>query len=159
MISVALIEKNKKKYGIADLKTIISDYEKLDFKEEFDCAVFYDCLHHTEDKYEALNSVYKALKRGGMIITAEPGVGHAMAPASQRAMSEYGVTEKDMPPKNIIVISKSIGFRKYQVYYRKTEPILLSPKLCIPTLKTLLQFTRMFLKRSMQSSKFVVLTK
>jgi SAM-dependent methyltransferase len=149
---IDLIQKNKKKYGVENLTTINSDYENLGFVEEFDCGIFYDCLHHAEDEYKALSSAYNALKMGGILITAEPGVGHAQALASQKAIKEYGVTEKDMPPEKIIEIAKSIGFRKFQIYLRQTNPI---------RLLRMKAFMRLMLnfRGHRQSSNFVMLTK
>lgn len=120
-----LLEKNKERYGVDNVKSIMSDYESLNFEDEFDCAVFYDCLHHAEDEYSALRSVYHALKEGGILITVEPGVGHSKSVHSIKAVQEFGVTEKDMPPKKIISIAKKIGFRYSEVYLRHLQPIRL----------------------------------
>jgi hypothetical protein len=53
----------------------------------------------------------------------EPGTGHAAAAPSVEARQRWGVTEKDMPPKTIIALARSIGFRDHDVYVRLFEPI------------------------------------
>ena len=73
---------NKTRYEAAELEFIVSDYESLAFDDPFDCAVFYDSLHHAVDERAALQSVYRALRPDGILVTHEPGVGHSMNPDS-----------------------------------------------------------------------------
>jgi SAM-dependent methyltransferase len=103
---------------------IVSDYESLGMEEQFDCAVFYDSLHHAVDENTALKGVYRALKPGGVCITVEPGKGHHLSRDSQNAIVAYGVTEKEMPPCHIIRIGEQIGFSRFKVYRRRFEPVM-----------------------------------
>ncbi|MFM2429926.1 MAG: hypothetical protein RLZZ511_1139 [Cyanobacteriota bacterium] len=107
---------NRDREGLANLSFITSDYESMAFRSEFDCAVFFDCLHHAVDEVAALQAVYDALKPGGICITSEPGEGHSKSPDSLRAMAQYGVTERDMPPWLIQQVGKQVGFRSSRVY-------------------------------------------
>lgn len=95
---------------------IVCDYEDMDSNSEFDCAVFYDSLHHSTDETAALRAVYRALKPGGICITHEPGVGHAKGAATIEAVRKYNVTERDMPPGKIIKAGKDAGFSKFKTY-------------------------------------------
>lgn len=113
---IALAEKNRAAAGVEGLDFRVSDYESMTFDEEFDAAVFYDALHHAEDPAAALGSVYRALKPGGMLVTLEPGVGHAAAEHSRAAVDTFGVTERDMPPREIIRLGRAAGFRDSRVY-------------------------------------------
>ncbi len=114
-------EKNKIRYNLTNLNFIACDYENLPFIQEFDYAIFYDCLHHCDDVYAALSTVHRALKPGGICITLEPGIGHAKAPGSIKAMEMWGVTERDMPPSLIIRAGKKAGFMKSKVYLRQHD--------------------------------------
>ena len=98
------------------LRFVAGDYEGSDADGEYDAAVFYDSLHHAEDEKAAIACAYRALKPGGLLITHEPGEGHATTPASIAAMEKYGVTEKDMPPRHIIQLAHEIGFRRARIY-------------------------------------------
>ena len=113
---IALAEKNRAAAGVGDLEFLVSDYESMGFDEEFDAAVFYDALHHAEDPAAAIAGVYRALKPGGILVTLEPGEGHAAAEHSQVAVDAFGVTERDMPPREIIRLARAAGFRKSRVY-------------------------------------------
>jgi ubiquinone/menaquinone biosynthesis C-methylase UbiE len=104
-------EQNRDAEHLDNLQFVVSDYESLSFQDEFDCAVFYDCLHHAEDEVAALRAVYKALRPGGICIACEPGEGHSKAPESIKAMQEFGVTERDMPPWLVKRAAKQVGFR------------------------------------------------
>lgn len=99
-----------------NLRFVIEDYETLSFENEFDCAVFFDCLHHADDEQAAIRAVYRALKPGGILITHEPGLGHSTAEASLEAMRLYGVNERDMPPNLIMARGEHVGFRDGTIY-------------------------------------------
>lgn len=99
-----------------NLSFIAGDYESLDYENCFDNAVFFDSLHHSVDERQALESVYRALRPGGVCVTREPGIGHAEAEASLTAIETYGVTERDMPPTLIARHAFEIGFRQVKVY-------------------------------------------
>lgn len=107
---------NKNRAELDNLNFLVCDYEDMKFDNEFDCAVFFDSLHHSIDEEAAIQMVYKALKPGGVCITLEPGVGHAENQHSINAVSKFNVTEKDMPPTRILEVGKSAGFRKFKVY-------------------------------------------
>ncbi|PQO39134.1 hypothetical protein C5Y96_04530 [Blastopirellula marina] len=101
---------NQRRFDASSVRFVVSDYESLDFQDEFDAACFYDSLHHAEDESLALRTVFRALKPGGVLVTHEPGQGHAVAEISLQAVQKYGVTEKDMPARHIIDLATEIGF-------------------------------------------------
>ncbi len=113
---IALAERNRAESGVGNLDFLVSDYESLRFAGEFDAAVFYDALHHAEDPVQALAGAWRALKPGGVLVTIEPGVGHAEAEHSKAAVTAFGVTERDMPPRDIVRLGRAAGFRSARVY-------------------------------------------
>jgi ubiquinone/menaquinone biosynthesis C-methylase UbiE len=113
---INLAQQNQRKFNLPNLSFIQSDYENLAFENEFDCAVFYDSLHHSDSEVEAIKSAYNALKPGGILITHEPGEGHSKTAAAITAMEKYGVNERDMPPCLIIQAGKLAGFSRFQVF-------------------------------------------
>jgi SAM-dependent methyltransferase len=119
---VAVAESNAAAAG-TDVRFVVSDYEQLDVGCGFDVAVFYDCLHHSENERDALSSAYRSLRPGGVCITVEPGRGHSKSPDSLRAIREFGVDERDMPPKLIIEAARSVGFSGAEVFLRPTKPM------------------------------------
>jgi SAM-dependent methyltransferase len=119
---IDLSEENKRIHNIGDnLSFLCADYEDLTFDSTFDCAVFFDCLHHADDELAAIRSAYQALKPGGLLLTHEPGEGHSIAPGSIEAMRLYGVNERDMPPSLIIRRGREVGFRIARVYPMQHE--------------------------------------
>lgn len=106
----------KQREGLDNIDFAVSDYEHLRYESEFDCAVFFDALHHAVDESLAVKAAFKALKPGGVCVTSEPGKGHAHQPASLRAIEEFGVTEKDMPPAKVISLGRAAGFKIFNVY-------------------------------------------
>lgn len=135
---INLANENKRINGVGEnLQFIQADYEALSFKNEFDCAVFFDCLHHADDELAAIQSAYDALKPGGLLITHEPGEGHSTASHSIEAMKLYGVNERDMPPSLIIRRGREVGFHSARIYpmqhelqtifYGEPPPKMISP--------------------------------
>lgn len=113
---IELARENCERHGLSDrLSFVCSDFESLDMDGSFDAAIFFDSLHHAEDELLAIGSAYRALKPGGLLITHEPGDGHATTPASIEAMQLYGVTERDMPPRLIMQRGKEVGFTDFRV--------------------------------------------
>lgn len=97
------------------LSFMCSDFESLGLDDQFDAAVFFDSLHHAEDEGSAIASAYRALRPGGILVTHEPGEGHSVEPASVDAMTLYGVTERDMPPRLIVRRGIEAGFRHARI--------------------------------------------
>ncbi|MFN8474210.1 MAG: methyltransferase domain-containing protein [Anaerolineae bacterium] len=122
---IALAEQNRQRYSAPNLTFVVGDFEGMEFSEEFDCALFYDALHHAVDERAAIAKAYNALRSGGICITVEPGEGHSQDPFSQEAMRLWGVTEKDMPPHHIIALAQEIGFKTFKVYGRRFDAELL----------------------------------
>lgn len=107
---------NKEKEKIENLKFVVSDYENLNYINEFDCAVFYSALHHAENEKEAIFKVYNALKPGGICIVSEPGFGHDKKASTIDAVKKFDVTEKSMPPGRVIKMGKEVGFKSFEIY-------------------------------------------
>lgn len=123
---VELANENRALHGLAkSVNFVCNDYEDTSFSEEFDAVMFYDCLHHAEDERAALESAYRALRPGGMLVTHEPGEGHSSAEGSVEAMRLYGISERDMPPSLIIGHGRDIGFSSSRVFPMQQELIQL----------------------------------
>jgi SAM-dependent methyltransferase len=114
---ICLAEQNRERYEVENLDFVVSDFEGLTFDCEFDCAVFYDSLHHAINGSKALSSVYRSLKPGGICVTLEPGAGHSKTQDSLRAIEEFDITENDMHPEKIIALSRSAGFTSSQIFH------------------------------------------
>ena len=114
-IQPSYAKKLKEKENLGNLDFSVYDYEDLPFKEEFDGVIFFDSLHHAEDEYLAIKMGYRALKKGGVCITAEPGKGHSKQQTSINAVKNFNVTEKDMPGSKVVKMAKKIGFKRFKV--------------------------------------------
>jgi len=105
----------------SNLQFLVHDYEEsIDFGS-FDVAVIYDALHHATEPGAVVRNVYRALRPGGIFVTAEPGAGHSKMEGSIEAMRRFGTTEKDMPYSYQCVLMKAAGFRQVVQYLRLSE--------------------------------------
>jgi len=115
MIELAVENRNRHGLSSDQLSFVCDDYESMTAQNEFDCAIFFDSLHHADNEASAIRAAYSALKPGGILITHEPGKGHSTSPHSIAAMEQYGVNERDMPPHLIIKHGLEAGFQEYRV--------------------------------------------
>ena len=106
----------KRKTGLTNIKFEEGNYEDLNYKNHFDCVLFFSSLHHCQNYQIAIESAYNALKDYGICITCEPGKGHSNSKLSRAATNKYQVTELDMPPKYIIKAGKIAGFKPIGIY-------------------------------------------
>lgn len=90
---------------------VVGDYEAVRAAGAYDYVLFYDALHHAEDERAAIACSFAALRPGGALIAFEPGEGHSTSDSSVRAVAEFGVHEKDMPPRRIAALGREAGFR------------------------------------------------
>jgi SAM-dependent methyltransferase len=108
---IELAEEDRLADGLQNLSFQVAEYETLAFKEQFDAVLFFDCLHHAADERAAIASAARALRPGGVLVTHEPGEGHAKNATSKDAMAKWDVTEKDLPPNLIISLGEAAGLR------------------------------------------------
>lgn len=139
---IELAQLNKRKAGVTNVDFLVSDYESMTMPEQFDCAVFYDSLHHAVDEQAAISAVYRSLRPGGICITVEPGKDHHLSPETQYAVDSYGVTEKEMHPSKIIACAKNAGFTGHRVIRRPHEKEVLFESSPPPFLERFKSFMR-----------------
>jgi SAM-dependent methyltransferase len=113
---IAQANLNKQRQQLANLHFRVADYEDLAFSEEFDCAVFYDSLHHAVDEQAAICMAYRSLRPGGVCITSEPGRGHHKKSVALGCIENFNVTEKDMPLRKIFALGKRAGFTQFRAF-------------------------------------------
>lgn len=108
---LALAEEDRVADGLANLSFQVAEYETLDFRERFDAVLFFDSLHHAADERAAVSAAARALRPGGVLVTHEPGEGHATSEVGRQAMAQWDVTEKDMPPHRVISLGEAADLR------------------------------------------------
>jgi SAM-dependent methyltransferase len=112
--AIELARQNPMFVKTGQVEFVCSDFEDLDYRDEFDAIVFYAALHHTQKEQATFDSAWRALKPGGILVAMEPGVGQEKR--SQRVIQEYDVGDRDMPPVLAIRCGKQAGFREFRIY-------------------------------------------
>lgn len=113
--AIALANRSKHERQIPNITFQTADYENVRIDPPAQYAIFHDALHHAESEDDALRAAYAALAPGGMLICIEPGDGHSQSASSRHAVQEFGVHEKDMPPRKIIHHARRAGFRRHVI--------------------------------------------
>jgi SAM-dependent methyltransferase len=142
--AIELARANPVYNGLTPPEFVVADSEHLPFEGAFDAVVFFDSLHHSIDEQAAVNSAYRALKPGGVLIASETPPGHHAE--AQQVAERYDVTEKDMPPRLVVRLGRRAGFRKWRVYPRPDEfgRFMFSCRRAVPTWRSRLMTTRPF---------------
>jgi SAM-dependent methyltransferase len=113
--AVAIADQLRAERHLPNASFRVADYEDVRIEPLADAVIFHDALHHAESELAALRAAHAALKPGGMVICIEPGVGHSETAESRRVVAEFGVHEKDMPPRVIIQHARAAGFRRHAI--------------------------------------------
>jgi SAM-dependent methyltransferase len=116
--AIAEAQKQCQSRGLTNAKFVVGDYESFAPQEKYDCALFYDSLHHAENELSAVRCAFESLKPGGVMIAFETHLGHSQTPASLNAVAEFGVHEKDMPPEYVARLGKQVGFDRHLILQR-----------------------------------------
>lgn len=121
--AIAAATEQAQRRGIANAEFLVGDYEDPVPRTDFDYALFYDSLHHAEVEQLAVQRAYEALKPGGAMIAFETHTGHSKTEASQHAVKEFGVHEKDMSVDYIAQLGARAGFRRHLIVQRPHQLI------------------------------------
>lgn len=96
------------------LTFVVGDFENIPTTSSFNAVVSYGALHHCQSLSSALSGCKRALKEDGLLILMEPGKGHAESETSVKYTSEYGLTERSLPPQLITSTLHKLGYREVQ---------------------------------------------
>lgn len=105
------INLSKRRFKHPNLTYKCVNYETYKFDHLFDAIVMHDALHHAPDEYKWIKRAYNLLKDGGVLVTSEPGTGHAANPETKKVVDRFHVTEKDMPVGYIVEMGQKAGFK------------------------------------------------
>lgn len=117
MIEVAMSRAAKED---ADAKFEVSDMDSdlIDGQVGMnDVIIIYDALHHCPSDYPVLEKAYNYLKKGGILIVAEPNIVHSTDADALGAVKDYGVTERGISHKSLLKTLKQIGFSTGRRYH------------------------------------------
>jgi SAM-dependent methyltransferase len=121
--AIAAAQRESQARGLANARFVVGDFESFHATEPYDYALFYDSLHHAEDELTAVRCAHTALRPDGVMIAFEPQAGHSQTAVSLKAVEEFGVHEKDMPPGYIARLGQQAGFRRHLILQRPHELI------------------------------------
>ncbi|PTX97733.1 class I SAM-dependent methyltransferase [Opitutus sp. ER46] len=113
--AIQMAEQLQQERGLANVTYVLADYEEVRVASPVQAVLFHDALHHAESEVAALRAAHAALAPGGVVLCIEPGEGHSQTPTSRQMVAEYGVHEKDMPPRTILRHARAAGFTRTQV--------------------------------------------
>ncbi|MCU0794099.1 MAG: class I SAM-dependent methyltransferase [Opitutaceae bacterium] len=113
--AIALAREQSVLQNITRTHFVLADYEEFRVEKPVDYVLFYSALHHAEDEQAAMRCAYESLADGGLMIAFEPGRGHGATEDARRAVEQFAVHEKEMPPEYIVKLGRSAGFRRHLI--------------------------------------------
>jgi len=97
-------------------RVIAGDLEALPLAPaSVDKAICLNAFHHLPHPEPALAELHRVLRPAGTVVFSEPGVGHAEQPHSVKAVSEYGVLERDVRVGELLRQCLGAGFTDARV--------------------------------------------
>jgi ubiquinone/menaquinone biosynthesis C-methylase UbiE len=97
-------------------RVVVGDLEALPLAtRSIDKAMCLNAFHHVPDGALALREIHRVLKRGGRLLLAEPGRGHAEKETSVAAADEYGVQERDVIVSSLVEDCVRAGFARVAI--------------------------------------------
>ena len=116
---------NFTKTKLADrVRFVKSTFEDLSLSEVADIALINISLHEARDKKQAVKAMYKALKRGGVILVSEfpyPETPEGLKTPPARVMSgvqyfEAAINDQLMPTKQFVNLLSAVGFQNIEIF-------------------------------------------
>ncbi len=111
-ISIDMVRAARRLRSLPSLNFMVGDFEHIPVTSYFDAVVSYGALHHCTHLASALRSCSQALKPNGLLILMEPGEGRAESETSVKYATEYGLTEKSLPPRLLTSTLLTLGYRE-----------------------------------------------
>jgi SAM-dependent methyltransferase len=115
MIEIAR-ERSAREHTAAEF--LVGDMEDLDIgRDDFDGALFFDCLHHCPAYAAALRRAHAHLRPGGHVLLLETTWLHRISPHARQTTREYGVTELGFTRRQLRRALRDAGFTDITFYH------------------------------------------
>ncbi|GEM_PF-1262047 len=108
-------ERAKRENLLKNITFTISDFDTFSSKDKFDAVLFYDCLHHSEDKFKTIKNAYNNLKDNGIVVLFEPNWIHGHK--YKNHIDECGRLEQGLFKYKWTKLIKKAGFKKVETFY------------------------------------------
>lgn len=115
MIEIAR-ERNERDNTPAEF--VVGDMENLELdKQDFDGAMFFDCLHHCPAFADALKRAAAHLRPGGFLLLLETTWLHRYSPHARQETQKYGVTELGFTKRQLRCALQEAGFSEISFHH------------------------------------------
>lgn len=138
-ISIEAINYAKLNYSSNNLNFITSsNFEKKNFKEEFDVVTSFQVIEHVKNEENYLKTIYNLLKPGGIFLLTTPNKKNRLFPFIQKPWNIYHIKEynetglkrilqKHYQKVEILNISAKSNFVKHEIKRLKKQKIITLP--------------------------------
>lgn len=104
------------------LEFAVADMESFDLGRQFDGALIFDALHHSQRPAEVVARVAAHLRPGGWALFGEPSWLHAFSPHARRTHREKGWIERGVRARALEREARRAGFADFRRFYEGTAP-------------------------------------
>ena len=102
-----------------DVRFEVADMETVDAGGAFDACLMYDALHHSDRPDRVLRCARRALRRGGVVLLAEPNWKQRFQGRS--ASRSYGTTERGYTPAHLKRALSDAGFARIERFHNNRK--------------------------------------
>lgn len=97
---------------------VVGDMEQLALgRNDFDAALFFDCLHHCPAYDAALERAFAHLRPGGYVLLMETTWLHRFSPHARQVVRQFGVTELGFTKRQLRSALRAAGFHRITFYH------------------------------------------
>lgn len=100
----------------------VGDMEHMVFDSEFDLALVFDALHHSERQAEVIRRIGLALKPGGWVLFGEPSLLHNISPGARGASTSLGWIERGISTRALRRDCSQAGLTHFRRFFEGTSP-------------------------------------
>lgn len=99
-----------------------ADMDGFDLGRQFDAALVFDALHHSEVPGRVVDNVARHLRPGGWVLFGEPSWLHSISPRARKVHRDTGCSEHGVRVTDLKRYGRDAGLGEFRRFFEATRP-------------------------------------
>lgn len=99
-----------------------ADMDAFDLDRQFDGALVFDALHHSDVPGNVVDNVARHLRPGGWALFGEPSWLHTISPRARRVHRDTGCSEHGVRVSELKTYCRDAGLGEFRRFFEATRP-------------------------------------